>query len=58
MHYRRLEIASLSFYWLWLSSVLLSFPTWKETVAWLLVSHFVAGFLHLQIVVSHWAMET
>merc|ERR1712146_686241 len=33
-------------------------PSWAESAAWLLLSHAVAGILHVQIVLSHWAMHT
>ena len=29
-----------------------------ESIHWILVSHAVAGVLHVQIVLSHWSMET
>merc|ERR1719231_1866916 len=28
------------------------------TIGWLLMSHTIAGILHVQIVLSHWSMET
>merc|ERR1712203_635726 len=33
-------------------------PTWTLTIGWLMVSHAVAGVLHVQIVLSHWSVET
>jgi len=32
-------------------------PTWQEIVLYLLISHFVAGLLHVQICLSHFTME-
>lgn len=58
LHYKRLEIAALSVFALWVVTVAFLLPTWLEMVAWLFVSHAMAGVLHLQIVVSHWAMYT
>mmetsp|Transcript_50538 Transcript_50538/g.159105 ORF Transcript_50538/g.159105 Transcript_50538/m.159105 type:complete len:556 (+) Transcript_50538:122-1789(+) len=58
VHYRYLEMCALVFYKVWVLGVALSMPSWSQTVGWLLVSHAVAGILHVQIVISHWAMET
>jgi len=58
LHYRKTEIAALLFYASWLVAVALAQPTWLMSVAWVLVSHGVGGILHIQIVISHWAMET
>merc|ERR1711904_346043 len=33
-------------------------PTWLLGAGWILVSHAVSGILHVQIVLSHWSMET
>jgi delta8-fatty-acid desaturase len=56
--YRRIEICALSAFACWYLTVAWSFSTWTESVAWVMLAHAVAGFLHIQIVVSHWAMET
>jgi len=56
LHYRRLEICALLVYATWVIALAMSMPTWLETVGWLLVSHAVSGLLHVQIVISHWAM--
>jgi len=58
MYNRALEACSLSIFMTWLLSVALCMNTWTESVAWVLVSHAVGGLLHIQIVISHWAMET
>jgi len=34
-----------------------SLPTWQESIEYLLLSHGLAGVLHLQIIVSHFPME-
>merc|ERR1711948_214339 len=57
LHYRKLELASISAFFVWMSAVAYSQPTWWQGVLWLLLSHGVAGILHVQIVISHWAME-
>merc|ERR1712070_1097300 len=38
--------------------IYLIMPTWAQTVAWVMVSHAVAGILHVQIVLSHWSMHS
>mmetsp|Transcript_2674 Transcript_2674/g.7783 ORF Transcript_2674/g.7783 Transcript_2674/m.7783 type:complete len:201 (+) Transcript_2674:1232-1834(+) len=58
VHYRRIEAAALVVYATWVAAVALSMPTWAETVGWILISHAVTALLHVQITVSHWAMET
>jgi len=58
VHYRRVEMCALCGFFTWVLAVCFSMPTLSEGLAWLLVSHAVAGLLHVQIVVSHWAMAT
>lgn len=58
LHYRCLEICALSIYAAWVVMVAFSMPTWQQTLGWILVSHAVGGILHVQIVISHWAMHT
>jgi len=58
VHYRRLEVCALCVFAVWVLAITLSMPTTFERLAWLFTSHAVAGLLHVQIVVSHWAMET
>jgi delta8-fatty-acid desaturase len=58
LHYRRVEICSLLVYFSWVLRLAFSMPTWSETIAWLVISHNIAGILHVQIVVSHFSMET
>jgi len=56
-HYRKTEAAGLTTYVGWVLAVALSMPTWAQAVGWVLVSHAVAGLLHVQIVLSHWSMH-
>jgi fatty acid desaturase len=58
MYNRKLEAASLLFYATWVIGVALQMNSWTESVLWFLVSHAIAGILHIQIVISHWCMET
>merc|ERR1740138_1060707 len=56
-HYRKTELAGVGVYFLWVFGVALSMPSWVQTVSWVMVSHAVAGLLHVQIVLSHWSMH-
>jgi acyl-lipid Delta6-acetylenase / acyl-lipid (9-3)-desaturase len=58
MYNRKTEAACLLFFATWVLSVALCMNSWAESVVWVLLSHAVAGILHVQIVISHWAMET
>mmetsp|Transcript_8631 Transcript_8631/g.18948 ORF Transcript_8631/g.18948 Transcript_8631/m.18948 type:complete len:559 (-) Transcript_8631:291-1967(-) len=58
LHYRKVEICALLTYATWVLAAALSLPSWGQTVSWLLISHAVGGILHVQIVISHWAMQT
>jgi fatty acid desaturase/predicted heme/steroid binding protein len=56
--YRWHELTSIAVFFTWYLAVALTLPTWTERVAWVVLAHAVSGLLHIQIVVSHWAMET
>lgn len=55
---RTIEAACLLFFATWVISAALCMNSWAESVIWVLVSHAIAGILHVQIILSHWAMET
>ena len=57
-HFRKTELTGVALYFAWVLSVALSMPTWVEAVSWVMVSHAVAGVLHVQIVLSHWSMHS
>ena len=57
-HYRKTELAGIAVYFAWVFGVALSMSTYAEGVAWVMVSHAVAGILHVQIVLSHWSMHS
>ena len=57
-HFRKTELAGLAVFFTWMFSVALAMPSWVQTVSWVMVSHAVAGILHVQIVLSHWAMHS
>merc|ERR1711988_1344726 len=52
------ELLGVAGYFGWVFGVALSMPTWPQTVGWVMVSHAVAGILHVQIVLSHWSMHS
>jgi delta8-fatty-acid desaturase len=56
--YPKLELTGLAVFFTWVGAVAAAQPTWALTAGWLFVSHAVSGILHVQIVLSHWAMET
>lgn len=53
--HRLLEACSMLFFNIWLIAIVCTFPTWQEKLAWLYVSHAMAGLLHVQICISHFA---
>ena len=57
IHYRKTELGGICIFFAWMIGVAYQMPTWPEKVAWVMVSHAVAGVLHVQIVLSHWAMH-
>jgi delta8-fatty-acid desaturase len=57
-HYKYTELTGLAVYFTWMFKLAFSMPTGWDTFNWIMVSHAVAGILHVQIVLSHWSMET
>jgi delta8-fatty-acid desaturase len=57
-HYKWTELTGICMFFSWMFTVAFSMPTGWETFGWMMVSHGVAGILHVQIVLSHWSMET
>jgi len=55
--YRRVELASLTGFVAWLAALVWSLPP-GERLPFLLLSHAIAGILHVQICISHFAMAT
>jgi fatty acid desaturase/cytochrome b involved in lipid metabolism len=53
---RDLQIATLAGFWTWLIALTMQLPTWQSRVLFLVPAHVVAGLLHVQITVSHFAM--
>merc|ERR1711991_870440 len=58
VEYRALEIASLSAFLAWnVAFLAYGLTSARDRAIWLLVSHGLAGMLHVQITLSHFAME-
>jgi len=57
-HFPRAELATIALFLVWMTALVASLPSWPERVAYLLLSHGLAGVLHIQITLSHFAMET
>lgn len=55
---KRVEIAWLLGFWVWYLTVLSFTPTWLHTLVFVLVSHAVAGIVHVQICINHFPMDT
>ncbi|KAG7345308.1 fatty acid desaturase [Nitzschia inconspicua] len=53
---RDLQIATLAGFWTWLIALTMQLPTWQSRVLFLGLAHVVAGILHVQITISHFAM--
>jgi acyl-lipid Delta6-acetylenase / acyl-lipid (9-3)-desaturase len=53
---RDLQIAALIGFWTWLIALTMQLPTWQSRALFLVPAHVVAGILHVQITVSHFAM--
>jgi delta8-fatty-acid desaturase len=58
MHHRAVELASLAVFAAWFGTLLYAQPSRGDAWAWLLLSHAVAGVLHVQICLSHWSLES
>lgn len=58
LQWKNLEIVSLAGFAVWLGALCLSFPTWVDALQFLVISHGVAGILHVQITLSHFYMDT
>ena len=53
----RTEMCGFSIFCIWYLSLAFSQPNTIFAFYWILVSHITSGILHVQIVISHWAME-
>jgi len=55
---RDLQILALIGFWIWLIALTLQLPTWTSRAVFFLLAHNVAGILHVQITLSHFAMAS
>ena len=54
--YQVMELLTLSTFLVWVSALVWTLPLY-EKLPWLLLSHGLAGFLHVQICISHFTMD-
>lgn len=54
--YKNLEWLGLIGFWVWFIALMRTLPTNGELVCYLLLSHAIAGVLHVQITLSHFSM--
>jgi delta8-fatty-acid desaturase len=55
--FRKAELAGLVTFATWFSYLVSYLPSWKMRAAFCLISHCLAGMLHVQITLSHFAMH-
>ena len=55
---RKLELLTLAIFWSWFLLLCSFIPTLSGRVVFVLLSHFIAGLLHVQITISHFSMAT
>jgi len=53
---RKLEVATMFTFFSWLSALACTLPTWSDVALFLVLANGVAGFLHIQITISHFSM--
>lgn len=53
---RELQIATLMGFWIWLITLTMQLPNRQSRLLFLIPAHVVAGILHVQITLSHFAM--
>ncbi|GAA93710.1 uncharacterized protein L969DRAFT_223533 [Mixia osmundae IAM 14324] len=56
--YRNLEMTGIAFFWIWFSLLLKGIPTTGLRIAFVMVAFATTSPLHVQIVLSHFAMST
>lgn len=58
VEHKKLEISCLILFWTWFLTMLTTcLGSWQERMAYIMVSHSLAGVLHVQITLSHFAEE-
>ncbi len=56
--YRKTELAAIVFFFYWFSSLVSCIPDWKQKLVFAFLSNFFTFILHVQITLSHFAMNT
>lgn len=56
--HRSVQQASLVLFWVWHIALIMHVRTWPSRLVFVLVSHALAGLLHVQITLSHFSMPT
>jgi len=56
--FRNMQFVTMAIFPMWIGYLLSFLPSWEERIAFLLLSHFFAGVLHVQITISHFSMDT
>lgn len=54
---RKTEVMALAGFWIWFAALLTFLPSFSDRIQFLLISHAIAGLLHVQITISHFPME-
>jgi len=52
------DLVGMGLFWLWHCTLVLTFESWPQRLAFVLTSHWVCGILHVQLLVSHLMTET
>lgn len=55
---KKLELGCLVLFAVWMTAVVSTLPTTAERIAYVLIAHGVSGILHVQICLSHFALES
>merc|ERR1712070_512589 len=56
--FKTMELATLVSFAGWFTAMLSTLPSWEERIAYAVLSHGLAGILHVQICLSHFSMHT
>jgi len=58
VQHKKLEFATLVAFAVWFVTLTMQLPTWTERIVYVVLSHGLAGVLHVQICLSHFTMHT
>jgi len=57
VQFKNMELATLVTFAAWFSAMIATLPSWEERIAYAVLSHGLAGVLHVQICLSHFSMH-